>query len=187
MTRRFLWVLLACPLFAADPAKLERELDEIGRVATVMVDGDAGQRILTPRALQYIFRKDPRDQFADSDNYDVDDESFIRTKKTLIRLAQLSEAPVDVNLWMPLPSNPPRIHVAIRNRHEMSQFWEWGKLQQPMFPAMKTVLDTGRRITVKDKPGYISVLAPVKNSLGDIVGLVEVVSRLDPDDRENVK
>jgi len=33
----------------------------------------------------------------------------------------------------------------------------------------------------------ISVLSPVRNSLGDIVGLVEVVGRLQPDTRENVK
>ena len=179
--------LLALPLCGADPSKLERELDEIGRIATVMMDGDVCQRILTPRALAHIFRKDPRDQYADSDNYDVDDEAFIRTKKTLIRLARLSEFPVDVNLWMPLASNPPRIHIVVRNRYEMSQFWEWGKLQQEMFPVMRTLLDTGRRITVKEKSGFVSVLAPVKNSLGDIVGLVEVVSRFQPDDRENVK
>jgi hypothetical protein len=33
----------------------------------------------------------------------------------------------------------------------------------------------------------ISVLAPVYDSLGDIVGLVEVVSQARPDPRENVK
>ena len=33
----------------------------------------------------------------------------------------------------------------------------------------------------------VSVLAPVYDSLGDIAGLVEVVSRLTPDPRENVK
>jgi hypothetical protein len=49
------------------------------------------------------------------------------------------------------------------------------------------VLDAGKRMTVKRKPGMISVLAPVRNSLGDIVGLVEVVARLQPDVRENVK
>ncbi len=56
-----------------------------------------------------------------------------------------------------------------------------------MFPVMRTVLHTGRRIMVKEKLGFISLLAPVKNSMGDFVGLVEVVSRLQPDDRENVK
>ena len=85
------------------------------------------------------------------------------------------------------PHGQQAFQIVIRNRYEMSQFWEWGKLNQPMFPAMGTVLETGQRVTVKQKPGFVSVLAPVRNSLGDIVGLVEVVSRVEPDARENVK
>ena len=41
---------------------------------------------------------------------------------------------------------------------------------------MKRVLETGKQETVMRKPGMISVLAPVRNSLGDIVALVEVVA-----------
>ncbi len=182
-----LGVVTVLPLGAVDVRSLERDLDDIGRVAAAMVDGDVCQRIVTARALQYISHPDPRDKWADGDNYEVDDAAFIQTKKTLMRLATLAAYPVDVNLWMPLEGDPPRIHIVIRNRYEMSQFWEWGKLYQPMFPVMRTVLETGRRITVKQKPGFVSVLAPVRNSLGDIVGLVEVVSRVQPDARENVK
>ena len=174
-------------LFGADRAQMGRDLDEIARVATVMVDGDICQRILTPRALEFLSRKDPRDPWVDADNYDVDDASFIHTKQTLIRLSLLVDYPVDVNLWMPLPGSPPRIHIAIRNRYEMSQFWVWGKLTQPMFPRMREVLETGKRVTIEEKPGFVSVLAPVRNSLSDIVALVEVVSRIIPDPRDNVK
>jgi hypothetical protein len=172
---------------AVEPAKLEHELDETARVASVMVDGDVCQRIVTPRAMAVMLHNTSPDPWADGDNYEVHQDSFIRTKKTLMRLAELSGSPVDINLWMPVKSDPPRIHIVIRNRNEMSQFWEWGKLQQELFPEMRTVLDTGKRTTVKRKPGMISVLAPVRNSLGDIVGLVEVVARLQPDARENVK
>lgn len=177
----------ALPLWAARSAQLDQDLDQIARVATIMVDGDVCQRIVTTRALGSMLRSDPRDKWADSDNYDVDHEAFIGVKKTLIRLSHLVDYPVDVNLWMQLPADPPRIHIVIRNRFEMSQFWEWGKLHQPMFPEMQTVLRTGNRMMVKKKRGFVSVLAPVYNSLGDIIGLVEVVSRLEPDPRENVK
>lgn len=187
MTRYLLLLAAVSPLFATSIAQLENDLDQIARVATVMVDGDICQHILTPRALQYILRTDPRDRWADGDNYDVDDRSFIAIKKTLIRLAGLAAYPVDVNLWMPLAASPPRVHIVIRNRYEMSQFWEWGKLTQELFPPMREVLETGKRLTVRQKPGFVSVLAPVRNSLGDIVGLVEVVSRVEPDERENVK
>ena len=56
-----------------------------------------------------------------------------------------------------------------------------------MFPQMKQVLETGRRVTVTTKPGLVSVLAPVRNSLGDLVALVEVVGRRSPELHENVK
>jgi hypothetical protein len=52
---------------------------------------------------------------------------------------------------------------------------------------MRQVLDTGRRVTVTEKPGWVSVLAPVYNSLGDIVALVETVSQKRLDPQANVK
>lgn len=182
-----LLLLMALPACATELSQLERDLNEIARVATSMVDGDVCQHIVTERALRYMSHPDPRDQYADGDNYDVDDHAFISTKKTLIRLANLADYPVDVNLWMPLKGDPPRIQMVIRNKYEMSQFWNWGKLNQPMLPAMKSVLDTGKLLTVKDKPKFVSVLAPVRNSLGQIVGLVEVVGQTAIDARENVK
>ena len=45
----------------------------------------------------------------------------------------------------------------------------------------------GQRVTVTEKSGWVSVLAPVYNSLGDIVALVEAVSRRQIDPHENVK
>jgi hypothetical protein len=186
-----LWcsVLMALLMVRAGAAQtetgVERQLDEVGRIASVMVDGDACRRIVTPRALEAIDKVNPRDRWASADNYDVDHNAYIQIKKTLMRLALLVPFPCDVNLWMPLPKN--RVHIVIRNQNEISQFWTWGALHQEMFPPMKEVLDTGRRVVVKQKPGYISVLAPVSDSLGDIVGLVEVVAQTKADTHENVK
>jgi hypothetical protein len=41
---------------------------------------------------------------------------------------------------------------------------------------MKRVLESGKREKVTRVPGMISVLAPVYNSLGKIVALVEVIA-----------
>ena len=180
-----LWMLAAGWQAGGDP--MAKELDEVARVASVMVDGDLCQRIVTPRALEYMLKVNPKDRWIGSDNFDVHHEAYIRTKKTLIRLARLASFPCDVNLWMPLATEPPKIQILIRNSNEMSQFWPWGALHQDMLPQMKTVLETGQRVTVTGKPGWISVLAPVSNSLGDVVGLVEVVSQRQRDPRENVK
>jgi len=181
-----LCTLALVPLAAAD-RDMARELDEVARISIIMVDGDACQRITTPRALDYMFKNDPRDQWLAGDNYEVNDREFIAVKKTLIRLSRLAPFPCDVNLWMPIPDHPGKVHIVIRNVHELSQFWPWGALYQDMIPQMQQVLETGRRVTVTEKPGWVSVLAPVYNSLGDVVGLVEAVSRQQPDAHENVK
>ena len=186
MKRYFFAIALVLPVFAQpSPVRLAVELDAIAKTASVMVDGDVCQRILSSRALEFMLRNPSPDRWADADNYDVDDAAFLATKKTLMRLALLVDYPVDVNLWMPI--KPGAVHVVIRNHFEMSQFWPWGALHQEMPAVMKTVLGSGRRMAAREKPGIISVLAPVTNSLGDVVGLVEVVARIKADAHENVK
>jgi hypothetical protein len=186
MSFKFALLLAATELFA-QPDNRSTALDRVAQVATVMIDGDTCRRIQTPRSSQYLLQKDARDPWRASDNFDVNDEAFIQTKKTLMRLARLCPEACDVNLWMPIPSDPPRIQILVRNVHEISQFWTWGDLHQEMPPEMKRVLDTGERMIVSRQPRMISVLAPVYDSVGDIVGLVEVVSQASPDPRENVK
>lgn len=159
---------------ADSTAAQQRDLREIARVATIMIDGDVCQRIVTPRALAHMLRSDPRDEWQAGDNYDVNDGTFIQTKKALIRLAMMASYPVDVNLWMPVPTTQ-NIQLVIRNKYDLSQFWN-GELQQEMPPEMQEVLKTGNTLTVQKTPEMLSVLAPVRNSLGQIVGLVEVVS-----------
>ena len=184
---RYMALFFAAGCMFAQAEDSAKELDRIAHVATVMVDGDVCRRIQTPRSAGYLLKTDPRDPWRASDNFDVDDAAFIQTKKTLMRLARLCPAACDLNLWMAVPSNPPRIQILVRNVQEMSQFWNWGDLHQEMPAEMKRVLETGERVTVRRRPGMISVLAPVYDSLGDIAGLVEVVSQARPDLRENVK
>ena len=192
---KFYWLLCvlsslpaaAQPLPAPPASDLTAQLDEVARVGSVMVDGDLCRRIVTARALKYMFTVDPRDQWLAGDNYDVDDDAFIATKKTLLRLSRLVPFAADVNLWMPIEGHPDKIRVVVRNTHEMSQFWPWGALYQDMIPPMKTVFESGRRITVTGKPGWVSVLAPVSDSLGDVVGVLEVATQTQMDAHANVK
>jgi hypothetical protein len=169
------------------PQQIQQELDHIASVAAAMVDGDTCRRIVTPRALEYMFKTDPHDRFLAGDNYDVNDAEFNSTKKILIRLARLAHFACDVNLWMPVPGHPDKVQVVIRNAHELSQFWAFGAIYQDMFPPMREVLETGRRVTVKEKPGMISVLGPVYDSLGDVAGLVEIVSHTLPPARQGMQ
>lgn len=166
---------------------LTRDLEEVARVASVMVDGDICERIMTPRALTKLFVIDPEDQWAGSDNFDVNAEPYIQTKKTLIRLARLRPYPIDCNLWMLFKEDRQKIQVLIRNRYEMSQFWSWGVLYQDIPAEMAEVIASGKPKTVAAKGDLVSVLTPVTNSLGDIVGLIEVVSRVQINPQEHVK
>ena len=184
--------LLIVPWAAAQDAsvsaaRMQQELDNVARVGSVMVDGDVCQKIVTPLAREYMFKVDPQNQFLAGDNYDVDDVAFNITKKTLIRLSHLAPFPADVNLWMPIEGHPGKIQIVIRNKNEISQFWRWGEIAQDVPSPMANVLKTGRRVAVSDHPGLVSVLAPVYNSLGDIVGVIEAVSRANIDTHENVK
>ena len=178
-------VLCSAPLLAQ--STLPAQLDSVARVASVMLDGDLARRIQTPRSVASMLETNPRDPWAAADNYDVDHVAFTAAKKTLIRLSHLCTTPCDVNLWMAVPSKPSRVQVLIRNVNEISQFWPWGALHQEMPPEMRRVLDTGERVTVQRRPGMVSVLAPVRDSLGDVVALVEVVAQAKPDPQENVK
>jgi hypothetical protein len=178
---------LCLPLLLMVSAAAGQTLDDVARVASVMVDGDVCRRIQTSRSAMWLTREHPRDRWFAADNFDVNHGPYVQTKKTLIRLARLAPGPCDVNLWMPVEGTPPRIQILIRNVNEMSQFWTWGALHQEMFPEMRKVLETGERVTVRKRAGMTSVLAPVYDSLGDIVGLVEVVGREAADPRENVK
>jgi hypothetical protein len=144
-----------------DKQSLEKDLEGIARVATVMIDGDVCQRIMTDRALKKMFVIDPKDPWIGSDNFDVNAEPFIE--------------------------EPGKIQVLIRNKYEMSQFWSFGQLYATIPPEMNEVLATGKRLTIQKKGNIISVLTPVYNSLGDVVGLVEVVSRTQFNPQENVK
>lgn len=194
--RWVLTVLLACSMIASASAQsapaptsngasvnTAQELSEIARVASIMIDGDICQHIVTPRAMAYVEGKIkvPGDKWAAGDNYDVNAANFDRVKKTTMRLALLAPFPVDVNLWMPVPTDPPEIQMVVRNHYDLSQFWHFGAMGQKMFPEMAEVLKTGKQVTVRDKmPGMISVLSPLRNSLGEIVGLVEVVASTTP-------
>lgn len=191
--RRIIACLFAAAYFYAmrpvlgSSAEPRRALEDVARIASVMIDGDLCTHIQTKRSIEYMSKKDPEDPWIASDNYDVNDVPFIQTKKTLIRLAQLCPWACDVNLWMRMPARSDRVQIVIRNVHEISQFWKWGDMDQEIPPEMKRVLDNAERVTVQRKSRMTSVLAPVFDSLGDIVALVEVVSEINPDPRENVK
>jgi len=162
-----------------DATGMRRALHELARVATAMVDGELCKNIVTQRAKEKIFHVNPRDKWAAGDNYDVNHEPFIKVKQTLQRIALLVDWPVDCNLWMPCEVNPKKWYLVVRQKNVLCQFWKWNAVYQDPIPEMVQVLKTGKRIEVSKRPGWLSVLTPVYDSLGNIVAVVEVCSRQD--------
>jgi len=158
---------------------IESQLDELGRIASVLVDGELASDIVTDRAAKLMFRKDPNDPYAGADNYDVNFEPFMQTKKLLIRLEGLVDFPVNCNLWMRCKGKPELVQMVIRQNPGWSQFYSWGTHSTEPTPEMTRVLEKGERVFVRAKPprDHIVVLAPIRDSLGDVVGFVEVVTR----------
>lgn len=158
---------------------VESQLDELGRIASVLVDGEIASDIVTDRAAKLMFRKDPNDEWAGSDNYDVNFEPFIQTKKLLIRLESLVDFPVNCNLWMRCKERPDMVHPVIRQNPGWSQFYAWAMQYTEPTAEMTRVLEKGERVFVRAKPprDEMVVLAPIRDSLGDVVGFVEVVTR----------
>jgi len=161
----------------ADP--MTRDLHQLGRIATCMVDGELVKQIVTERAKEKIFHVDPRDKWAAGDNFDVNHEPYTKVKQTLQRIAMLVDWPVDCNLYMPCEVKPEKWYLLIRQQYGLAQMWQWGQVYQDPIPEMVEVLKTGRREVVTQRKGWVSVLTPVYDSLGKIVAVVEVCTRED--------
>jgi hypothetical protein len=149
-------------------------------IATAMVDGDLCQHIVTDRAVKYLLRSDPHDPWADADNYDVDAATFQQVKSTLLRIAMLANDHTALNLWLPVPNKPDAVQIVVRLRPGISGLYD-GSMMQPMPGAMRHVMATGEQSESIRQKGAEVILAPVHDSLGRTVAVVEVAERIGPD------
>jgi len=150
-------------------AKLRRETEErlrrLARAATVLVDGDA-------------FKAVPVDPDLNTgDDYRVDHEKFIAVKKTLLKLKRLEPGDVGVMTWrrfkdqaditVPVDSHP----CAVRPGNH------------PVTQAMAEAFEGRVAVQELEWRGcpLLSVCAPIRDSLDDVVGVVEVFASLAPE------
>jgi hypothetical protein len=162
-------------------AKVQEMVDalvEVAKVATVMVDGEEATHIISDRAYFYLANPDPKHRFLSSDYYDVDAPNFLRMKKTLLRLSMLVDFPCDTSLWVKVKGPEDHVTVAVQNGN-LKRYWKWAEEKRPVEGEMAEALSTGEVTVapVDDPSGTITVLAPVRDSLGDVVGLVELTAR----------
>jgi len=155
--------------------KVTAELLEAARVAGVMVDGELAGKIISERAMRYIKYPNPRYRFMTGDYYDVDHDSFLLMKKTLLRLGRLVDFPCGTSLWLQVPGKKNEMTCVVQN-FKLHRYYRFGAGSQPAAPEMIKCLKTGEVVLAPAHKDLVTTLAPVRDSLGDVVGVVEFCS-----------
>ena len=159
------------------------ELMRLGEIAAALLDGEEVQHIITDRAMHYIANPDGDYRFLAGDYYDVDAARFLAAKKLLLRIGRLGRTEVSTSVWVPVPGTD-AVTVAIHNGVH-HRYYAFGQLSVPVPPEMAQVFETGRcqQLTPDGANAVATVLAPVRDSLHDVVAVVELSAPVLPDDR----
>ena len=155
--------------------KVLSALKETARVAAVMVDGELAKRIIADRSHHYIANPDPKFRFLTGDYYDVDHASFLLMKKTLLRLEKLVDFPCNTSLWVRVKGLEDHVTVAVQNG-SLHRYWQWGEHKRELAGEMAGCFACGEVTVAPEDENLATVLAPVRDSLGDVVGVVELTS-----------
>ena len=163
----------------ANADALLAELTRLGEIAAGILDGEEVKRIITERAMHYIANPIPEHKYLGGDYFDVDHELFGRTKRLLIRIARLSAAQVSSSAWVPVPGQD-QVTVAVHNGVH-HRYYEFGREAVDTPPEMKEVFGIGeiRRVGPEPDRPLATALAPVRDSLGDVVAVVELTAPLE--------
>ena len=155
--------------------RMVKALTGIARVASAMVDGDEAKRMLTERAMHYVAHPDPEHRFLSGDHYDVDHDTFLRMKKTLLRLERLLDFACHTALWVRVEGLEGWVTLAVQNG-SVHRYYRFGQERMELPPEMAACIETGQPIIAPlgHPSGTITVLAPVFDSLGEAVGVVEL-------------
>lgn len=155
--------------------KVLSALKEAARVAAAMVDGEVAKRIIADRAHHYIANPDPKFKYATGDYYDVDHASFLLTKKTLLRLEKLVDFPCNTSLWVRVKGLEDHVTLAVQNG-SLHRYWQWGEHKRELSGEMAECFASGEVTVAPENEDLVTVLAPVRDSLGDVVGAVELTA-----------
>jgi len=156
-------------------AKMKKDLKELARVASRMVDGELACRIIAESALAQCANPDKDFPHMAGDYFDVDHQNFLLMKKTLLRLESLLSFPCSSSLWLPLTEAPGHMTSVLHNG-KFLRFYKFGANKQETPPAIRRCLSSGKVILVSGDSPLTTVLAPVRDSLGDVVAAVEFSS-----------
>jgi hypothetical protein len=156
--------------------QIQEAVREIARVAAGVFDGEECGTLLTPRAMEHLAAGAvPGNRFAVGDNIDYDAERFEAAKKLLLRLQRLAPEGLAVQciLWAPVPGADGKVVQEIFNGGPSR--WPLSTDAVDLDEPMRQVMESGEPIELPPtEHGVCTVLAPVRNSLQDVTGFIEV-------------
>ncbi|MCW8130093.1 MAG: DUF4091 domain-containing protein [Planctomycetota bacterium] len=157
-----------------DRAAFIADLKKYGAACVREVSAADCLKIVPEKYVPLLFRKDPRDPWADSDNYNVDPAAFDKVKRMLALIAAGAPYKLDCNLWLVLTREPLVVHAAIRQVNGRSVHYQWGALHNKPEGEQAQVLETGQvAVAAREGNGPSSVLVPILHEK-KVVGWFEV-------------
>jgi hypothetical protein len=155
--------------------KIHQAVADVARVASVMFDGELCGQIVTGRSWKWFKDFDPNDFWSPHDNYDVEHAPFVAAKHTLMRLEKLAPAGLRVgcNLWVPVPTLPGQITCLVQNGGP-NRWQKFGTLHVEISAPMQATLGGQPTDVPADESGIVTVLTPVRDSLKQVAGFIEV-------------
>ncbi len=158
----------------------EQRLRRLARAATVFIDGEAFKAIPL------------RPELNTGDDYAVDHDRFIAVKRTLLKLKRIEDGDVGVTTWRPWAGGSAQAAPApaIEDAEQMEQVCPVDMHELTVRPGNHPVSaavasafrgqTAVQQIQIRGFP-VLSICAPIRDSLEDVVGAVELFASLAPD------
>jgi len=143
----------------------EQRLRRVAHAATVFIDGDA-------------FKAVPVDPDLNTgDDYRVDHGCFLDVKRALLKLKRLDDGDVGLTTWRPFKGEAEQVVPVDMHPRPVRPG------NHPITPAMADAFEGRTAVQEFELHGcpILSVCAPIRDSMEDVVGVVEVFGSLAPD------
>jgi hypothetical protein len=144
-------------------AAAEARLLELARVSLALLEGDAVRECVLPTSRIEI----SGDDYA----YDVDLCNAVR--RALLRLERLSDLEPQSAVWRLRPDRPGEADLVLAGQTYTSQFSGWDKFPIPIPGAMARAFAGEPGSAWCDDGRWLSVFTPIRDSLDDVVGVLE--------------
>lgn len=163
-----------------DPETIRTELTRLAEITAGLVDGEDVKAIITDGAMYHIQNPDAKHRFLSMDHYDVDHATFLRVKKLLMRIERLTDVVWNASVWLRLPGTDEVTAALLNGAHH--RYYKFGQQQRAMPDEMRRAFETGQVTPAPSGPDdrQVTVLAPVRDSLQDVVAVVELTAPLAP-------